>query len=259
MTVPASGEITMFKIGNEKNQGDYTDDDGEISDDGGISLRGLSSNSHSDTVGGSVGNINLNANSTNKPDQTEPHRMSEFHGYDHNASPPITVLHSTTFQPQMREWIVPYQPVRQGSGFTTSNNLSNNAPNNMGSVTSAGTFTVGGLTGVNLSAMYNYDSNKSSDANNGEKIILQFHSSGSTNFADSGWTTCKIYNGSSNSGTLVVTLTRSSATSFSSTITGGGSGTRALYTFNGTRAFSNHFGTDGTASNNDQHFLEIIE
>ena len=56
-----------------------------------------------------------------------------------------------------------------------------------------------------------------------------------------------------------MTLTRSSATSFSSTITGGGSGTRALYTFNGTRAFSNHFGTNGTASNNDQHFLEVIE
>ena len=256
MAVPSSGEISLLKIQREIFDSNYA-----------------GSNSHTDVIladlsTGQDEDINtdgwLATTNTSSPAQTganiasQPHSMSEFYGYDHDHLAQV-ILHSTTFQPQMREWIVPYQPVRQGSGFTTSNNLSNNAPNNMGSVTSAGTFTVGGLTGVNLSAMYNYDSNKSSDANNGEKIILQFHSTGTTNFADSGWTTCKIYNGSSNSGTLVVTLTRSSATSFSSTITSVASGTRALYTFNGTRAFSNHFGTDGTASNNDQHFLEIIE
>ena len=91
MAVPSSGNpLSMFGIGNEKNQDDYTSDDSEIRDDGGISLRGLSSNSHSDTVGGVVGNINLNANSTNKPDQNAPHSMSEFYDYDHDAAAAFT-------------------------------------------------------------------------------------------------------------------------------------------------------------------------
>ena len=256
MAVPGSGEIKMVGIFSEKNEDDYDAEniDGETD----LSLRGLCSNSHNDT--GSAGNIPLNANFADTADgganlTVAPFAMSEMRNYNHTF---VAALHTTTFQPQFRQWLVPYQPQRAGSGFTTSNNSSNNSPTNMGSVTSAGTFAVGGLTGVNLSAMYNYDTNQTSDANNGEKIILQFHSTGSTNFTDSGWTSCKIYSGSSNSGTLVVTLTRSSATSFNSTITGGGSGTRATYTFNGTRAFSNHFGTDGTASNNSQHFLEIL-
>ena len=83
--VPTSGEITMFKIGNEKNQSDYNSDDTEISDDGGISLRGLSVNNVSDTVNGTVGDIPLNADSpAGVPDQNPPHKMSEFRGYNHD-------------------------------------------------------------------------------------------------------------------------------------------------------------------------------
>jgi len=266
MAVPSSGELSMFKIGNEKNVNDYNDGDTEVADDGGISLRGLSDDDHTDGVGGNAEN-NINSDGwlattntsgqTGANIQTAPHSMSEFYGYDHDHVAQV-ILHSTTFQPEFRTWVVPYQPVRAGSGFTTSLNSSNNSPTNLGSVTSQGTFTVGGKSGVNLAALYNYDSNQSSDSSNGEKIVLQFHHASGSNFTDSGWTTCKIYSGSSNSGTLVVTLTRSSASSFNSTIQNSAN-VRATYTFDGTRAFSNHFGTDTTASNNTQHFLEIIE
>ena len=265
MAVPSSGSLSMLGIFSEKNEDDYgaANIDGENS----ISLRGLSSDSHDDT--GSGGNINNNSDGWLSDDNTSdpaqdgsniqsaPFSMKEFYGYKHNHVAQV-ILHSTTFQPQFRQWVVPYQPQRAGSGFTTSNNSSNNSPTNMGSVTSQGTFALGGKTGVNLASLYNYDTNQTSDANNGEKIILQFHHASGSNFTDSGWTTCKIYSGSSNSGTLVVTLTRSSATSFTSVIQNSAN-VRATYTFNGTRAFSNHFGTDTTASNNSQHFLEIIQ
>ena len=254
MTVPASGPIKMVGIFSEKNEDDYSAEniDGETD----LSLRGLCSNSHDDT--GSGGNIDLNANFADTADgganlDDAPFAMSEMRNYNHTF---VASIHTTTFQPEFRTWVVPYQPVRAGSGFTTSLNSSNNSPTNLGSVTSQGTFTVGGKSGVNLAALYNYDTNQGSDSSNGEKIVLQFHHASGSNFTDSGWTTCKIYSGSSNSGTLVVTLTRSSATSFSSTIQNSAN-VRATYTFNGTRAFSNHFGTDTTASNNSQHFLEI--
>ena len=84
MAVPSSGNsLSMRGIFSEKNENDYTaaNMDGESN----LSLRGLSSNSHDDTSTG--GNINLNANSTNKPDQSAPHSMSEFYGYDHDAAP----------------------------------------------------------------------------------------------------------------------------------------------------------------------------
>ena len=254
MAVPSSGELSMLGIFSEKNEDDY--DAANIDGETDLSLRGLCSNSHSDT--GSGGNINLNANFADTADgganlDDAPFAMSEMRNYNHTF---VASIHTTTFQPEFRTWVVPYQPVRAGSGFTTSLNSSNNSPTNLGSVTSQGTFTVGGKSGVNLAALYNYDSNQSSDSSNGEKIVLQFHHASGSNFTDSGWTTCKIYSGSSSSGTLVVTLTRSSATSFSSTIQNSAN-VRATYTFNGTRAFSNHFGTNTTASNNSQHFLEI--
>ena len=243
MAVPSSGPLSLLGIQREIFNNNYSASNSHSD----ISLTDLSEGADED--------INTANAASDRPDGNTPHSMSEFYNYDHDL---VTTIHSTTFQPEFRQWVVPYQPLRAGSGFTTSNNSSNNAPNNIGSVTSAGTFTIGGLSGVNLSALYNYDSNQGSSPydTDGEKIVLQFHSTGQTNFADSGWTTCKIYSGSSNSGTLVVTLTRSSATSFNSTITSN-TGTRATYTFDGVRAFSNHFGTDTTASNNSQHFLEI--
>ena len=79
MAVPGSGSLSLLKIWSEKNEDDYTANnaDGES----GFSLQGLSSNSHADSTSG---NINLNAQSPNKPDQAAAHAMSEFYAYDHD-------------------------------------------------------------------------------------------------------------------------------------------------------------------------------
>ena len=98
MAVPGSGNpLSMLKIFSEKNENDYdaNNADGESN----FSLRGLSSNSHNDSSGG---NINLNSDSSsNPPDQSAPHAMSEFYSYDHDftASNP-TVWGSITGIPQ---------------------------------------------------------------------------------------------------------------------------------------------------------------
>tara|TARA_B100001248_G_C27332650_1_gene432227 strand:- start:155 stop:1018 length:864 start_codon:yes stop_codon:yes gene_type:complete len=78
MAVPSSGEITMAGIFSEKNEDDYTAMNPEENN---ISLLGLSRNNQNDSDGG---NINLNASSTSKPDESAPHAMSEFYGYDHD-------------------------------------------------------------------------------------------------------------------------------------------------------------------------------
>jgi hypothetical protein len=244
MAVPSSGEISLLKIQREIFNNDYN-----------------ASNSHtnvvlSDLSTGQDEDINTDGwlAPTNTSGQTganiasQPHSMSEFYGYDHDF---VAEIHSTTFQPEAREWVVPYQPVRKGSGFTTSLASGRNEPTNIGTVTTQGT-------GVNLAALYNYDSTASpaGSSTTGETIVLQFHHASGTNFSNTGWNTAKIYNGSSSSGTLVITLTRSSATSYSSTIQNS-TNVRATYTFDGSRAFSTYFGNSTTASSNDQHFLLI--
>jgi len=75
MAVPgASNEITMGKIYQEVDGSGYVAHDGSEE----VSLQGLSTGTPD----------SINQNSTNKPDGSEPHEMSEFHGYNHNASPP---------------------------------------------------------------------------------------------------------------------------------------------------------------------------
>ena len=78
MAVPSSGEISMVGIYSEKNESDYT---AMYPEENNISLLGLSRNNQDDSDGG---NINLNASSTSKPDESAPHAMSEFYGYDHD-------------------------------------------------------------------------------------------------------------------------------------------------------------------------------
>ena len=39
----------------------------------------------------------INTLSTNRPNSSEPHSMSEFDGYDHNAGPALTLFYGTTF------------------------------------------------------------------------------------------------------------------------------------------------------------------
>lgn len=83
MVVPTTGPLSLKGIANEKNQDDYTSDDGEVENN--ISLRGLSNNNFNDY--GSE-NINLNsASGSNPPNQTEPYQMSEFRGYNHDFAP----------------------------------------------------------------------------------------------------------------------------------------------------------------------------
>ena len=93
MAVPSSGTLSMRGIFSEKNEDDYgaANMDGET----GLSLRGLSSNSFSDTSTG--GNINLNSSSSsNPPNQTAPFAMSEFYGYDHDFVAAPTFINSTS-------------------------------------------------------------------------------------------------------------------------------------------------------------------
>ena len=82
MVVPATGALSLKGIANEKNQDDYTSDDGEVENN--ISLRGLSNNSFNDY--GSE-NIALNSlSAANAPNQTEPYGMDEFRGYNHDEA-----------------------------------------------------------------------------------------------------------------------------------------------------------------------------
>ena len=79
MAVPASGNaITLGKIYQEIDGAGYSasPDSGEEA-----SLTNMSTGNAPDT---------LNTNSTNRPDGSTPHAMSEFFSYDHSAVPPFS-------------------------------------------------------------------------------------------------------------------------------------------------------------------------
>ena len=80
MAVPSSGEITLDGIFTEKNESDY---DAMFAEENIISLAGLSRDNIDDSDGGE---ININQNSTSKPNDSPPFQMSEFYGYDHDAA-----------------------------------------------------------------------------------------------------------------------------------------------------------------------------
>ena len=78
MAVPSSGELSLVGIFSELNEDDYTamNPDGESP-----SLLNLS------TGGSPPGQaINTNNASSNRPDGSAPHAMSEFYSYDHDLS-----------------------------------------------------------------------------------------------------------------------------------------------------------------------------
>jgi len=72
MSVPASGELSLWKIMNEVDDDDYNAG-GQYTN---ISLSDLSD--------GTVDTINTNSAQT--PNGTAPHGMSEFYSYDHDAT-----------------------------------------------------------------------------------------------------------------------------------------------------------------------------
>ena len=102
MAVPGSGNpITMRGIFSEKNEDDYGADnmDGESN----LSLRGLSSNSFSDTSTG--GNIDLNSAYASSAEGganliNAPYAISEFRGYDHDAVSFSITANNTPSVPQ---------------------------------------------------------------------------------------------------------------------------------------------------------------
>ena len=260
MAVPSSGSISMRGIFSEKNEDDYgaANMDGESN----LSLRGLSSNSHSDTSTG--GNINLNANFADTADGGDdlddaPYGMSEFYGYDHDYVAE-TVLHSTSFQPEKFTHQFPYQSLYHFSGVVGQYG---NYPSTTarGSFNSDGNFTLGGKSGVALGHFYNY--NISNNTTTGTRVQIVFSCTSDTNFANSGWTKLEVYANSSGSGSPLLTLNRADA-QFTASGANGTHNRKAKYEWpssghNGSLAFSNHFGTDTTASNNTTHFIKIID
>ena len=83
MAVPSSGQLSLTSIFAEVNESDYyVNADGEIP-----SLKNIS------TGGSPPGNAINTANlSTNRPDGSAPHAMSEFYSYDHDFSPFSSVI-----------------------------------------------------------------------------------------------------------------------------------------------------------------------
>jgi len=77
MAVPSSGELSLTSIFAELNENDYY-----VNPDGySPSLKKLS------TGGSPPGEaINTNNDADDRPDESAPHSMSEFYGYDHDAS-----------------------------------------------------------------------------------------------------------------------------------------------------------------------------
>lgn len=75
MALPSSGQLSLKDILDEKQESTTARTN--------VSLEGLSKNGVADSSGG---DITINADSTSKPDQTEPHSISEFYSYDHTFS-----------------------------------------------------------------------------------------------------------------------------------------------------------------------------
>ena len=255
MAVPSSGELSLLKIQREIFNNDYD-----------------ASNSHTDVIladlsTGQDEDINTDGwlSDDNTSGQTganiasQPHSMSEFYGYDHDHVAE-TVLHSTSFQPEKFTHQFPYQPVYHFSGVVGQYG---NYPSTTarGSFNSDGNFALGGKTGVALGHFYNY--NITNNSTTGTRVQIVFSATDTSNFSNSGWTKLEVYANSSGSGSPLLTLNRADA-QFTASGANGTHNRKAKYEWpssghNGSLAFSNHFGTDTTASNNTTHFIKIIQ
>ena len=80
MAVPSSGELSLKGIVNEIDDSDYNTD----SFPGAMSLKDFS------TGAGDAGALNKDNRTINRPDETAPHKMSEFYSYDHDIASPLT-------------------------------------------------------------------------------------------------------------------------------------------------------------------------
>ena len=84
MAVPSSGAISMIGIRREIGNNNYSATNNYLN----ISLSSMSV--------GSNGTINTNNSSTNRPNGTTPHQMSEFYAYNHDEASAVTYT-SVTF------------------------------------------------------------------------------------------------------------------------------------------------------------------
>ena len=86
MAVPSSGQLSLFSIAKEIELNDYT------STIPYPTYQGISPYAHpislTNMSTGAGGFAAINTNSTDRPDGSTPHAMSEFYGYDQNASFP---------------------------------------------------------------------------------------------------------------------------------------------------------------------------
>lgn len=225
MALPSSGQLTMQQILNEK-QGSTTARTN-------VSLEGLSNSQADDYTGGT---ISINSASTSKPDENEPHAMSEFYGYDHSAS---SVVHDTTFTVGSTG----------GYGFVYSGYKPSSSLGSLGD----DTFTLNSRA-VTIEFLYGYAT--STTANTGTVYLAISDDLGTTSPSNSGWTSIKFYfNQTNNSGSPDQTLTRSNA---SYTTQGNVNFAQATWTWSslaghmGGYFYPTWFGSSGT------HFVEIV-
>ena len=81
MAVPSSGELSLSGIVGEIDNGEY---EVGYQFQGGMSLKEFS------TGGIDADAINKDNRTINRPDETAPHKMSEFYSYDHDIASPFT-------------------------------------------------------------------------------------------------------------------------------------------------------------------------
>ena len=81
MAVPSSGNISMLGLAREKVYDDY---DYYVTPTGPYSMYDFVNGG--DTNGSGVSFETTNTNSSSYPNTTEPHQMSEWYSYDHDAS-----------------------------------------------------------------------------------------------------------------------------------------------------------------------------
>jgi hypothetical protein len=101
MALQSSGQISLSNIASEK----------------GVSLSNVSLNTLSTT--------SINQNSAVYPNGTQPHGISEFYGYDHNASPPASLSPITVSGP----FESPAFACSAGSEFPSEQYYYSNPPN----------------------------------------------------------------------------------------------------------------------------------
>ncbi len=234
MAVPSSGELSLQKIANEKNDNDYNSTDPEMVQNGNISLRGLSSNSHNDSGGGNINFVTSNVTAS-IPTSGEI-SFSDFYGATYAAGS----FHTTTLT----------VGTTGGYGYALSGFKDANSIGSLGDATL--TYNGRAVTITDLSGNFT-----STTVSTGTVKLRIDDDLATTSAPNSGWTSIKFYfNQTNNSGSPDQTLTRASATYTAS----GGVGVAAAtweWTVAGSMGGAG-YGTWFGGTNGAVHFVEMI-